>query len=205
MATRTRTASFRRLLATGLGCVALGAASIAVAAPAGAATDGGNTGSTARPGLHLTNEQKQCLADHGVTRPIRPLTKEKVATIKAAVKACDIHVPARLQHRLARLAHRHHLDLTAEQKQCLADHGVTRPIRPVTTEKIATIKSAATACGVNLPAGFGHRVHLTDANVQCLSQHGVTFPVRPLTREKVQTIRTAAQACGIQRPARQHA
>ncbi len=203
MTTRTRTASLRRLVATGLGCVALGAASIAVAAPAGAATDTNATGAGARPGLHLTTEQKQCLKEHGVTRPIRPLTKEKVATIKAAVKACDIQVPARVRHRLARRAH-HHVTLTAEQKQCLADHGVTRPIRPVTTEKIAAITSAAAACGVNLPAEFGKRVHLSDANVQCLKDHGVTFPVRPLTREKVQTIRDAAQACGIQRPARQN-
>ncbi len=202
MATHPRTPSLRRLVATGLGCVALGAASIGLAAPAGAATDGPN-GSTARPGLHLTSEQKQCLADHGVTRPVRPLTKEKVATIKEAVKACDIEVPARLKHRLERLAHRRHLNLTDEQKQCLSDQGISRPVRPVTIEKIATIKAAAQTCGITLPDSFGTRVHLTDANVQCLSEHGVSFPVRPLTRDKVTTLKAAAQACGIERPNRQ--
>lgn len=196
MTTHPRTRSFRRLVATGLGCVALGAASIGIAAPAGAATDG----STGRPGRHLTDEQQQCLADHGVTRPVRPLTKEKVATIKAAAEACDVKIPARLKHRLA---HRRHLNLTDEQKQCLSDAGITRPVRPVTTEKIEAIKAAAETCGVDLPDAFGTRVHLTDANVQCLSEHGVTFPVRPLTRDKVTTLKAAAEACGIERPSRQ--
>lgn len=193
-----RTTSLRRLLAAGLGCVALGAAAVAGAVPAGAANTG--TGA-ARPGPHLTTGQRQCLAERGVTRPIRPLTPQKIATIKAAAKACDVKVPAALKRRWAnRRAHRIHL--TAEQRQCLSGHGVTRPVRPLTTEKVATIKSAAQACGIRLPDAFGRRVWLSDAQVQCLSQHGVTFPVRPLTRDKVATLRAAAQACGVHRPDR---
>src|SRR3954471_8334562 len=113
-----RTSTFRRMLGTGLGCVVLGATVVAMAAPAGAADATGPTGAR-RHRVHLTTEQKQCLAQHGVTRPIRPLTAEKIQTIKDAAKACDIKRP--------RLGHL----LTAEQKQCLAQHGVTRPIRPL--------------------------------------------------------------------------
>lgn len=142
-----RTQSLRRLLATGLGVAALGAASIAVAAPAGAATSGGDT---ARPAVHLTVEQRQCLAAHGVTRPIRPLTREKIATIKAAAQACDVKIPAAVKRHLARRFVQR-LHLTAEQRQCLADHGVTRPVLPLTPEKVATIKAAALACGIHRP------------------------------------------------------
>jgi len=137
-----RTLTLRRLVATGAGALALGIASIGIAAPAGAATD-------------------------------------------SATKAGH-----------------HRLHLTAEQKQCMKDAGITRPVRPLTQEKIAAIKAAAAKCNIKVPANFGHRVHLTNDQQQCLEQHGVSFPVRPLTQEKIQTLRSAAQACGIQRPAR---
>jgi hypothetical protein len=181
-----RSSKFRRMIGTGLGAVVLGVTVVAMAAPAGAA-DGTTTpaGGTARHRVHLTTDQKQCLASHGVTRPIRPLTKEKIATIQAAAKACNLRIP-----RLQRL-------LTAEQKQCLASHGVTRPIRPLTKEKVATIRAAAKACDVKVPL---RRHVLTAAQKQCLVQHGVTRPIRPLTPEKVQTLKTAAQACGITLP-----
>ena len=97
------------------------------------------------PRVHrlLTPAQKQCLSDHGVTRPIRPLTKEKVQQLKDAAAACDIKLPVRT-----------HV-LTAEQRQCMHQQGITRPIRPLTPEKVQKIKDAATACHVQLPAKFG--------------------------------------------------
>jgi len=45
--------------------------------------------------LHLTDEQKKCLQDHGITRPLRPLTPEKIAALKAAAQACGIQLPNR--------------------------------------------------------------------------------------------------------------
>ena len=137
-----RTSTLRRMLGTGLGCVVLGATVVALAAPAGAA-DATNPTGALRHRVHLTAEQKQCLADHGVTRPIRPLTPEKIQKIKDAAQACDIKLP--LRHRL----------LTAEQRQCMHQQGITRPIRPLTPEKVQKIKDAAPACGVQLPARFG--------------------------------------------------
>jgi mRNA-degrading endonuclease toxin of MazEF toxin-antitoxin module len=137
-----RTSTLRRMLGTGLGCVVLGATVVAMAAPAGAA-DAPNASGARRHRVHLTAEQKQCLSQQGITRPIRPLTPEKVAQLKDAAKACDIKLPLR----------RH--VLTAEQKQCMQQQGITRPIRPLTAEKVQKIKDAATACGVQLPAKFG--------------------------------------------------
>ena len=126
-----RTSTLRRMLGTGLGAVVLGATVVAMAAPAGATDAPGGTGGARRARVHLTTEQKQCLADHGVTRPIRPLTKEKVAQLKAAASACDVKLP-----------HRGPV-LTAEQKQCMKAQGITRPIRPLTAEKVQKIKDAA--------------------------------------------------------------
>jgi len=137
-----RTSTFRRMLGTGLGCVVLGATVVAMAAPAGAA-DAPNATGARRHRVHLTDEQKQCLAQQGITRPIRPLTAEKIQKLKDAAQACDVKLP-----------HRRHL-LTAEQRQCMQQQGITRPIRPLTADKVQKIKDAATACGVKLPEKFG--------------------------------------------------
>jgi hypothetical protein len=110
-----RTSTLRRMLGTGLGCVVLGATVVTMAAPAGAADAPGGSGAGARRHrVHLTTEQKQCLADQGITRPIRPLTPEKVQKLKDAAAACDIKLP-----------HRRHL-LTAEQKRALETQTVSR-------------------------------------------------------------------------------
>jgi len=90
--------TLRRLVGTGLTAVALSVSAVAI--PAGAADTG--TADTGARGarhhrLHLTDTQKQCMKDQGITRPIRPLTPEKITALKAAAKACDIT----LRHRLA--------------------------------------------------------------------------------------------------------
>jgi mRNA-degrading endonuclease toxin of MazEF toxin-antitoxin module len=128
--------SLRNLVATGIATMALTVAAVGIAAPAGAADASG----ARHRRVHLTADQKQCLSDHGITRPIRPLTPEKVTALKAAAQACDIKLPKRLGHRL-----------TADQKQCLSDHGITRPIRPLTPEKVTALKAAAQACGITRP------------------------------------------------------
>ena len=136
--------SFRQLIGAGVACAALSVSAIGLAAPAGAAESGSDStsGGARHHRLHLTDEQKQCLEDQGVTRPVRPLTKEKIAALKAAAKACDIKLPKHLGHKG---------NLTDEQKQCMEGQGITRPIRPLTPEKIAALKAAAQACGIELP------------------------------------------------------
>ena len=90
--------TLRRLVGTGLTTAALSVSAVAFVAPAGAA-DTSTAANTAGGGrhhrLHLTNTQKQCLKDQGITRPIRPLTPEKITALKAAAKACDIKLPNR--------------------------------------------------------------------------------------------------------------
>jgi mRNA-degrading endonuclease toxin of MazEF toxin-antitoxin module len=135
-----RTSNLRRLIGTGLGCVVLGATVVTMAAPAGAADGTDTTAPTGRHRVHLTVEQRQCMKAQGITRPIRPLTPEKVQQLKDAAKACDITLPLRK-----------HL-LTADQKQCLSQQGITRPIRPLTPEKVQQLKDAAKACNITLPA-----------------------------------------------------
>lgn len=87
--------TLRRLVGTGLTAVALSVSAVAV--PAGADTTDTGARSDHHHRLHLTDTQKQCMKDHGITRPIRPLTPEKITALKAAAKACDIT----LRHRMA--------------------------------------------------------------------------------------------------------
>ena len=87
--TALRPASIRRLVGAGVGCVALSLSAMAIGSPAGAAED-----TQARHRPVLTDEQKQCMTDHGITRPVRPLTPEKITALKAAAKACGIQIPA---------------------------------------------------------------------------------------------------------------
>ena len=86
--------SLRRIAGTGLACAALGVSALAVASPAGAA-DAGSGAKAGHHRLHLTDTQKQCLKDQGITRPVRPLTPEKIAALKAAAQACGIQRPNR--------------------------------------------------------------------------------------------------------------
>lgn len=85
--------SLRRLVGTGLTAAMLGVSAVAVAAPAGAANSDTAPDGARRHRMHLTDDQKQCLKDEGISRPIRPLTREKVAALKAAAEACDITRP----------------------------------------------------------------------------------------------------------------
>jgi hypothetical protein len=98
-------------------------------------------------------------------------------------------------------AGRHRLHLTAEQKQCLESHGVSRPIRPLTAAKLTTLKDAARACGITIPH-VGRL--LTAEQKQCLADHGVKRPLRPLTKDKVAQLKAAAQACDVKLPHRRH-
>jgi len=56
------------------------------AAPQGMPGDGGRRG----PGPRLTDAQRQCLADAGITRPTGPPTDEQRAGMRAAAESCGI-------------------------------------------------------------------------------------------------------------------
>ncbi len=149
--------------------VRLAAATLALAAVpviggatvAGADSGTTGTGAQGRPAhAPLTDAQKQCLADQGVTLPERPadgsrpqLSQEQRDAMKAAAKACGLPTPGPRGGRPA---------LTDAQKQCLADQGVTLPERPadgsrpqLSQEQRDAMKAAAKACGLPTPGPRG--------------------------------------------------
>ena len=98
-----------RIWAVAIGTVIVaGLAVVSFGGFAGAADDGtGSTPSAGAPsGDHphpqLSDEQKQCLADHGVTLPTRPAdgtrptppTDDQRAAFRAAAEACGLPTPA---------------------------------------------------------------------------------------------------------------
>lgn len=152
-----------------------GATSIGLLAPSASAqtdTSGNSDSSTAtRPERPmLTDAQKQCLQDNGVTPPAKPAdgqtrtepTDAERAKRKAAFEACNIPLP---QHR----GGQGHPMLTDAQKQCLQDNGVTKPAKPAdgqerakpTAEQRAKFEAAAKKCNIDLPA---HRDNNNDNN-----------------------------------------
>lgn len=114
-----------------------------------------DTGTDPRPGP--TDAQRACLSGQGVALPTpgsqseRPaLTQEARKDLRRSAMACGLRGP----HRTLR-------QLTDEQRQCLADLGVTPPTRPtdgtrpqVSAEQRDTLWGAAVACG--LPARGPH-------------------------------------------------
>jgi hypothetical protein len=142
------------LAAGALALVAVPAFGLTGVAEAASGETGAGGGRGPRP--QLTDEQKQCLTDQGVTPPERSAdgtrvlpTDEQRAALKAAAEACGL--PARPGPGLRP-------QLTDEQKQCLADQGVTPPersadgtrVRP-TDEQRAAFAAAAEACGLPAP------------------------------------------------------
>ncbi len=98
--------------------------------------------------------------------------------------------------------------ITAEQRSCLKEQGLTRPeagTKPSKDQR-AKIKAAAKECGVKLPKhgrfGRNHRVNLTDEQKSCLKEQGVTRPERgtPPSAELREKMKAAAEACDIEVP-----
>ena len=112
-------------------------------------------GTDPRPGP--TDAQRACLSGQGVTLPSpgsqseRPaLTQEERKDLRESARACGLSGPRRALRQL-----------TDEQRQCLADLGVTPPTRPtegtraqVSAEQRDALWGAALACG--LPARGHH-------------------------------------------------
>jgi hypothetical protein len=94
----------------------------------------------------LTDAQKTCLSQQGVTPPAqgqKPTDAQRTA-FQAAAKACGIPAPK---------DHPHRPMLTDAQKTCLSQHGVTPPAqgqKPTDAQRTA-FRAAAQACGIPTP------------------------------------------------------
>ena len=103
----------------------------------------------------LTDAQKACLTQHGVTLPAPgqklsgPPTDAQRAAFEAAAKACGLPTPPK--------GAMHRIQLTDAQRTCLTQHGVTPPTPgqkasgPPTDAQRAAFEAAAKACGLPTP------------------------------------------------------
>lgn len=106
------------------------------------------------PFADLTDEQRQCLQDAGLTRPGADATAEErkaaLEAFRTAAEGCGIDLPERPHGRPGPLA-----DLTDEQKACLDAAGLARPGAGATPEERQAARealaAAAEGCGIELP------------------------------------------------------
>jgi hypothetical protein len=132
-------------------------------ATATAASEGGTdptaaAATTGRPAL--TDTQRQCLSDQGVTLPTggadgaKPeFTREQRRQLREAGAACGLRAMIARKGRPG--ARGLGAGLTDAQRQCLADQGVSLPVRsadhphtPVSAEQRDALRQAATTCGL---------------------------------------------------------
>lgn len=117
-------------------------------ADTGAAAD---HGSRWRP--DLTDAQRECLTEHGVTLPSRDaeprdFTRDQRKALHEAAAACG------LKGRRPRVALR---QLTDDERACLAEHDAMLPGRPRGPQARAAFRDAAAACGLPIRGGSaGH-------------------------------------------------
>ena len=118
---------------------------------------GAQTPDPGRPGGHpprLTDAQKTCLTQHGVTlpapnagQPPTPPTDQQRQAFETAATACGVQPPRP-----------HPVQLTAAQRTCLTQHGITpptpgsaKPTSEPSAQQRATFEAAAKACGLPAP------------------------------------------------------
>ncbi|HNJ97314.1 MAG TPA: hypothetical protein PLV13_04280, partial [Ilumatobacteraceae bacterium] len=143
--------SLRLALVAGL--VTVGAATFA--STASAASGAGDEGDSRPPRIvqivsNLTDDQKTCLQESGVSRPGADATPEERQAareaFRTAAETCGITLPDP-QGPLA--------NLTDEQKACLDEANLTRPDQDATFEERQAareaLKAAAEGCGITLP------------------------------------------------------
>ena len=208
-----KTTSLRLALVAGL--VTVGAATFA--STASAASGAGEEGDSRPPRIvqivsNLTDDQKTCLQESGVSRPAADATEEERQAareaFRTAAETCGITLPDP-QGPLA--------NLTDEQKACLDAADLTRPDRDASFEERQAareaLKAAAEGCGIELPerpqggqGGNGPLAQLTDEQKTCLQEAGAERPGPDATQEERQAARealkAAAESCGIELPAR---
>ncbi len=161
MNTQTRKHTFRNFVGVAViaaasltGMASFG--SVANAAPSG--PSGGHPSKEARFQA-LTDTQKTCLANAGLSRPTGRPTAEQGAQLLAAAKQCGIEIPANVGGRpsgtgpgSARFA-----QLTDAQRSCLTNAGLSRPTTRPTAATFQQVREAAAKCGITIPAGAGAR------------------------------------------------
>lgn len=135
-----------------------------------------------------------------------------LAVSAVALVAGLFAAPAGAQTSDAEAAAAPRLQVTQEQRDCMAEQGYERPLAGElrTREQRQAFRDAAETCGIDLPAGFfrhaarRHARHwyrnLTGEQRQCLTDQGVERPQGRPTPDAVQAFRDAAAACGIELP-----
>jgi hypothetical protein len=101
----------------------------------------------------LTDDQRTCLQDQDITRPVGRLADAERtalrAKVEAAAKTCGVTLPFAGARALWD-------GLSTEQRDCIRDAGVNRPWGQLTKEQRqavrADLRAAAEKCGVALPA-----------------------------------------------------
>ena len=135
-----------------------------------------------------------------------------LALSAVAVMAGLFAAPAGAQTSDAEAAAQPRLQITQEQRDCMAEQGYERPLAGElrTREQRQAFRDAAETCGIDLPKGvFRHAArrharhwyrNLTVDQRQCLTDQGVERPQGRPTPDEVQAFRDAAAACGIDLP-----
>lgn len=119
---------------------------------------------------NLTEAQRDCLVDAGLTRPTARPTGEQRQALRQAAADCGIDIPSGRPDGVggpnangrptssdgaqARKAARFG-QLSEEQQSCLADAGLTRPTARPTAEQRQALTDAAADCGIAIPSGGG--------------------------------------------------
>jgi len=187
---------------------AVGVTAAMAAGVSGAASEADGA---ARPVRHLisdlTDEQRQCLRDAGLTKPPADASDDERFAAReaflAALEDCGIELPERTGP---------FADLTDEQRQCLHDAGLTRPGADATAEErkaaLEALRAAAEGCGIELPERTGPFADITDEQKACLDAAGLARPGAEATPEErraaLEALAAAAEECGIDLPARPH-
>ena len=129
---------------------------IGVLAPLASAQTGNDPGPSGHPRMMvpLTDAQKACMAQHGVTLPTPgqklpgPPTAAQLDAFRADAQACGLPTPKGPVQMVP---------LTDAQQACLSQHGVTLPTPgqklpgPPTAAQRDAFRAAAQACGLPAP------------------------------------------------------
>lgn len=103
--------------------------------------------------------------------------------------------------------------LTADQRSCLQQQNLTRPVGPQTLAQrqsvLKALVSAADTCGVTVPPRVSFWAAVTPAQYSCFQQAGLTRPLLgTMTPEQRQQLRdqvkATASSCGMTLPAPKH-
>lgn len=104
----------------------------------------------------LTDAQRTCLKDQGITKPTGHLTAEQkkdlLAKAKKAADTCHITLPGKAKREALKTWAK---SLTPDQRSCLKKEIVNRPWGPLTKDErtalLAKVKTAAEKCGAPVP------------------------------------------------------